>query len=60
MATHGRTGFARWAMGSVTERVLWSTRVPLLIMRPSTSPEAPIPADSPEAESAMKEWPGMD
>jgi nucleotide-binding universal stress UspA family protein len=59
MATHGRTGFARWAMGSVTERVLWSTRIPLLIMRPSKPSQAPIPADSPEAESAMKDWPGL-
>ncbi len=59
MATHGRTGFARWAMGSVTERVLWSTRIPLLIVRPKQAATSPIPADSPEAESAMQDWPGL-
>ena len=34
MATHGRSGLARWAMGSITERVLGATRVPLLVVRP--------------------------
>ncbi len=34
MATHGRTGLARWALGSVTERVFNSITVPLLILRP--------------------------
>lgn len=32
MATHGRTGLAHLAMGSVTERVLDHTRLPLLIV----------------------------
>ena len=34
MATHGRGGVQRWALGSVTERVLGATKVPLLIIRP--------------------------
>jgi nucleotide-binding universal stress UspA family protein len=34
MATHGRTGFARMAVGSVTERVLSATVAPALIIRP--------------------------
>jgi len=34
MATHGRSGLQRWAMGSVTERVLGTTHLPLLIVRP--------------------------
>jgi nucleotide-binding universal stress UspA family protein len=34
MATHGRGGVQHWAMGSVSERVLHATRLPLLIMRP--------------------------
>lgn len=34
MATHGRTGLQHWVMGSVTERVLNATRLPLLIVRP--------------------------
>ena len=36
MATHGRKGLARWAMGSVTERVLSGARRPLLIVRPAS------------------------
>ncbi len=35
MATHGRSGLQRWAIGSVTERVLNATKLPLLIVRPS-------------------------
>jgi nucleotide-binding universal stress UspA family protein len=34
MATHGRGGVQRWAMGSITERVLHATKLPLLIVRP--------------------------
>ena len=34
MATHGRGGVQRWVMGSVTERVLGATKLPLLIVRP--------------------------
>jgi len=34
MSTHGRGGLERWVMGSVTERVLGATRLPMLIVRP--------------------------
>jgi nucleotide-binding universal stress UspA family protein len=34
LATHGRTGPARWVMGSITERILGATRLPLLVVRP--------------------------
>jgi nucleotide-binding universal stress UspA family protein len=34
MSTHGRGGFQRWAMGSITERVLHATKLPVLIVRP--------------------------
>lgn len=34
MATHGYSGLQRWAVGSITERVLHATRLPLLIVRP--------------------------
>ncbi len=34
MATHGRSGLQRMLMGSVTEHVLGTTRLPLLIVRP--------------------------
>ena len=33
MCTHGRTGLARWALGSVADRVLRSGRVPILLVR---------------------------
>jgi nucleotide-binding universal stress UspA family protein len=32
MATHGRGGVQRWVLGSVTERVLHATKVPLMIV----------------------------
>lgn len=34
MATHGYGGWQRWALGSITGRVLHATRLPLLIVRP--------------------------
>lgn len=34
MATHGYSGLQRWALASITERVLHATRLPLLIVRP--------------------------
>jgi nucleotide-binding universal stress UspA family protein len=34
MSTHGRGGLERLIMGSVTERVLHSTKLPMLIIRP--------------------------
>ena len=41
MATHGRSGLQRWIMGSVTERVLEATKLPLLIVHACRSDEAP-------------------
>jgi nucleotide-binding universal stress UspA family protein len=35
MATHGRTGIARWVFGSVADKVLHATTTPLLLIRPS-------------------------
>lgn len=40
MATHGMSGIRRWAMGSVTERVMHGTKLPLLITRPVWSEES--------------------
>jgi nucleotide-binding universal stress UspA family protein len=37
MATHGRSGIMRWALGSTTERVLASVKHPLLIVRAKES-----------------------
>jgi nucleotide-binding universal stress UspA family protein len=36
MATHGRTGVMRWIWGSITERVIHKTQLPLLVVRPSS------------------------
>jgi nucleotide-binding universal stress UspA family protein len=33
MPTHGRSGVARWVFGSVTEKVLRGTKLPLLVVR---------------------------
>jgi nucleotide-binding universal stress UspA family protein len=33
MATHGRSGVSRWVMGSVADRVLRSSRIPVLMVR---------------------------
>jgi nucleotide-binding universal stress UspA family protein len=38
MATHGRGGLDRWALGSVTERVLHGTTFPVLVVHPLTEP----------------------
>ncbi len=35
MSTHGRGGLKRWMVGSITERVLDATRLPMLIVRPN-------------------------
>jgi nucleotide-binding universal stress UspA family protein len=34
ISTHGLGGFARWTMGSITDRVIRSTKLPLLVVRP--------------------------
>lgn len=34
MSTHGYSGIARWALGSVAEHVLHGTQLPLLVVRP--------------------------
>jgi nucleotide-binding universal stress UspA family protein len=48
LSTHGRGGLQRWAMGSVTERVLDGSRLPLLIVRPQHA----------EAEHPLREGEG--
>lgn len=42
MATHGRSGVARWLYGSVAEHVLQTVRTPLLLLHP----RSPDPAGS--------------
>lgn len=45
MGTHGRSGFERWVLGSVTERVLRQAPCPVLVVPPVAT--APIPATAP-------------
>ena len=35
MATHGYSGIQRWALGSITERVLHACKLPMLVVRPA-------------------------
>jgi nucleotide-binding universal stress UspA family protein len=42
MSTHGRTGFARWAFGSVAEKILRASVTPVFVVRSFPGrPEAP-------------------
>jgi len=41
MATHGRSGWQHWVMGSVTKRMLEATKLPVLIVHPRCSEEIP-------------------
>ncbi len=44
LGTHGRTGLERWALGSVAERVLRSTEVPLLLVHTAAAKRPSRPA----------------
>ena len=39
MSTHGRSGFGRWVYGSVADRVLRATVIPILVIRPPGAKE---------------------
>ncbi|HUW12521.1 MAG TPA: universal stress protein [Anaerolineae bacterium] len=34
MSTHGRSGFSRWMLGSVADKVLRGVMLPVLVVRP--------------------------
>jgi len=63
IATHGRGGLSRLVMGSVTEHLLGSTRLPLLIVRPheaETKGKEPGEAIAVEVtEVETQTWPGL-
>jgi nucleotide-binding universal stress UspA family protein len=67
MATHGRGGPERWVVGSVTERVLDATKLPLLIVRShklgSKGEEVEISTDTgntrSKAAASMESWVGL-
>lgn len=58
LSTHGRSGFVRWALGSVAERVIQGATLPIFLVRESTpAPVRPlwrllVPLDG----SALAEW----
>lgn len=56
MSTHGLSGFARWVMGSVTERVLRHAPCPVFVVRqPKLYRKLLLPVDgSPLAEAAVE------
>jgi nucleotide-binding universal stress UspA family protein len=62
MASHGRSGFQLWALGSVTERVLQTSALPLLIVRSDSATTRPAAhgAEQPEADLEMSAWPGYE
>lgn len=47
MSTHGRTGLARWVFGSVAEKVLRESTVPMLLMRSFHRSKAGVPEPAP-------------
>lgn len=51
MATHGRTGLGRWALGSVADKLIQLSTVPLLLLRPGT--ETPIEFTDPPTVSRL-------
>ena len=62
MASHGRSGFQLWALGSIAERALHASALPLLIVR-SDSAMTPLDAhgaEEPETDSEMSAWPGYE
>ena len=38
MSSHGRSGFVRWALGSVAERVIHGAQIPVFLVRETTEP----------------------
>ncbi|MBI4566229.1 MAG: universal stress protein [Planctomycetes bacterium] len=38
MTTHGRSGVSRWMLGSVTEKVLRGSQLPMLVVRNAAAP----------------------
>ncbi|HLJ34559.1 MAG TPA: universal stress protein [Ktedonobacteraceae bacterium] len=50
LATHGRGGLQRWIVGSITERVLAGSKLPLLIVRPQKQ-QPPVARESTVGET---------
>jgi nucleotide-binding universal stress UspA family protein len=52
MSTHGRTGIGRWLLGSVADRVVHGSHIPILLIRGQVAENA-----APIAEQSMPESP---
>lgn len=59
MATHGRGGIQRWALGSITERVLGATHLPLLIVRPHEVHAVHHAKHAEVKEDELPSWAGL-
>lgn len=60
MATHGRGGMSQFVLGSVTERVLHHTKLPLLVVRPPKRAQESARVDERAAEDREEQgWVGM-
>lgn len=59
MATHGRGGIQRWALGSITERVLGATHLPLLVVHPHEVHAAHQAKGAEMKESELSSWAGL-
>jgi len=53
MSTHGRSGLSRWLLGSVAEKVLHASPVPLLLVRPRENDELPGTIEVPSYRSIL-------
>jgi nucleotide-binding universal stress UspA family protein len=60
MSSHGRSGVLLWALGSVTDRVLQTSKLPLLIVRaPGPTASPPLHGEEErETEAEISAWPG--
>ena len=59
MATHGRGGMQHFVMGSITERVLHHSKLPLLIVRPPKGEKEKQGAVVEATEVEMQSWVGL-
>jgi universal stress protein family protein len=53
MTTHGRSGLQRWVLGSVAERMLRQTDLPLLLIHPQLHE---LPSMSLTRETDVEQW----
>lgn len=54
MATHGRTGLSHIVMGSVAEKVMRSSRVPVLVVKPQSVQDTILHEDDIESELHLR------